>query len=151
MMFSRSSEEVFSEALGELVDTEVVREKPISEESLSWRWRLPDDTPLEQRRQLLAGQRRHAVLDRWTEAPRGALAGKTPTEATAEEKLRIPLLASVLVLEQSTNDPEEIALFEQLRTKLEVPQADRINRDDVDLQAIPLVRVPRLESNGCNR
>ena len=135
---------VFSDALGELEDTEIVREKPISEEALSWRWRMPDDTPLDQRRDLLAGQRRHAILDRWTKAPRGALTGKTPLEASSGESLRVPLLASVLILEQSTNDPDELAVFEELRTELHLPQAERIGPDDVDLQTIPLGRVPRL-------
>lgn len=136
---------IFADSLGDLLDTEVVREKPLSEEALSWRWRLPDDTPLEQRRALLAGQRREAILDRWTAAPRGALDSKSPLEAAQEEQLRIPLLASVLVLEQSTNDPAELEIFAELRAKLALPPAEVIDPSAVDLNTIPLLRVPRLD------
>ena len=137
-------QEVLGEALGELQDTEVVAEKPLGEEALSWRWRLPDDTPLALRRELLAQQRRTAILDKWADSPRGALGNKSPHEAAGDETLRIPLLASLLIVEQSTNDPDELQLFAELREKLGIAQPDIVEPQDVDLQVLPLVRMPRL-------
>ncbi len=136
--------EILGDDLGEVIESDVVNEKSLSEESLSWRWRLPDDTPMELRRQLLAEQRAEAVLEHWTAAPRGALLGKSPLEASDDEKLRVPLLASVLIIEQAAEDPKELKLFEKLRDKLKLPAAEEIDPTNIEVQNVPLVRIPRL-------
>ena len=141
----QSVESVFAGTIGDLLDTEVVRERPLSEDALSWRWRMPDDTPLEHRRRLVAQQRREAILDRWPKVSRGPFGGKSLEEAAKDESLRIPLLSSVLILEQSTSDPEELGLFEELRAQYDIPHAQEIDPKSIDLQTVPLVRVPRLK------
>lgn len=137
--------DILGDELGEAVETEVVNEKSLSEESLSWRWRLPDDTPMPHRRELLAEQRTEAVLEHWPTAPRGALQGKSPQEAAGDESLRIALLASVLILEQAAVDPKELGLFEKLAAKLGLPAAEAIDPSDLEVQNVPLVRIPRLQ------
>jgi len=142
--------EVTGNTLGEPTGEEVVGKKSISEESLSWRWRLPNDTPAAHRQQLLAAQRRDAILERWVNAPRAALDGKSPQETAGQvtadnDALRIPLLASALIIEQAAADPAELPLFAELRAKLSLPALEPIDPTDLDLEHVPLVRVPRFE------
>jgi tetratricopeptide (TPR) repeat protein len=125
-------------------EEEVVAHKSLGEDSLSWRWRLPDDTPAEHRRKLLVQQRRTAILDGWTATARAALGGMSPLEACAEPAFQISLLASVLLVEQAIADPEEQSLLDDLREKLKLPARDTIDPAGIDIQRIPLVRVPRL-------
>ena len=132
-------------ALGAATGEEVVAKKSISEESLSWRWRLPDDTPPDHRRKLLAEQRHEAILEDWSNAPRAALQNKSPLEAVDQPDLRIALLASALIIEQAAVDPAELPLFETLREKLNLPQNEKIDPTDLDLEQVPLVRVPRFD------
>lgn len=138
-------QEIAGDTLGELTETEVLVEKPIGNEVLSWRWRLPNDTPPEDRRRLIVEQRREAILDRWTAASRGALDGKTPLEAADEPPLRVALAASVLIIEQAVVDPKELPLFAELRQKLRLPKHEPIDPSQLDLESVSLVRVPYLE------
>ncbi len=137
--------DIVGDTVGELQEEEVVAEKSISEESLSWRWRLPDDTPLEHRRTLLAERRREAILDRWTAAPRAALGGKSPQAAVDDPALAIALRASALIIEQAVVDPAELPLYVELRQKLRLPEPGPVDLDNFDLEHLPLVRVRRLE------
>lgn len=137
--------EIVGSSVGELAETEVLIEKSVSEEALSWRWRLPSDTPPDHRRKLLAEARRDAILHRWSAAPRGALGGKAPRDAAHDPQLRIPLSASVLIVEQAAVDPTELPLFDDLRKELELPRPEPCDPANVDLEHVPLVRVPRLE------
>ena len=137
--------EVLGDAVGAAEGDQVVAEKSASEQSLSWRWRLPDDTPPAHRRQLLAERRRQAILEDWPTAPRAGLGGISPREAAGRAELRIPLLASVLIIEQAAVDPQERGLFQQLRTQLQLPAAETIDPATVDWDALPLTRVPRLD------
>ena len=137
--------EIAGESLGQPIEEEVVAEKSISEESLSWRWRLPDDTPVEHRRRLLAEERRDAILERWTTAPRAALSDKSPQAAVGDSELQVALLASALIIEQAAVDPSEKTLFVELREQLKLPQLEEINPSGIDLEHLPLVRIARLD------
>ncbi len=137
--------EILGPTIGEAESTEVVGEKSASDEALSWRWRLPDDTPPDHRRRLLAERRRRAILDEWTAAPRAALGGLSPRDAASRPELRIPLLASVLIIEQAAVDPREGELFRELRRRLELPPAEQIDPATCAWDQLPLVRVARLD------
>ena len=137
--------EITDQGLGKAVEEEVIAKKSISEESLSWRWRLPNDTPAEHRLKLLADERREAILERWSQAPRAALQDKSPQEAVGKKELRVQLLASALIIEQAAVDPGELPLFAELRKRLELPALDQLDPTDLDLDHIPLVRVPRFD------
>jgi tetratricopeptide (TPR) repeat protein len=137
--------EILGDSIGGAGDEEVVAEKSASEEALSWRWRLPNDTPPALRRQLLAERRRRAIVDEWTNAPRAALNGLSPRDAANRAELKIPLLASVLIVEQAAADPEEQAMFQQLREQLGLPKAETVDPSSVDWERIPITRLPRLD------
>jgi len=137
--------DIFNDATGPELQSEVVAERSASEEALSWRWRLPDDTPPALRRSLLSERRRKAILEDWVAAPRAALGGLSPRDAASRRELRIPLLASVLIVEQAAVDPAERSLFQQLREQLGLPQAESIDPKNVDLDRLPLIRLARLE------
>ncbi len=137
--------EIGGEALGTILSEEVVGEKSLSENALSWRWRLPVGTPREQRNRLVAQQRRSAIFEAWTNAPRAALAGMSPRQASAEPSLRIALLASILIIEQAAVEPDEIPMFNELRVELGVPAIAPLDPATQDLSAISLVWIPYLE------
>ena len=137
--------EVTGNTTGELLEDEVLIQKSLSEEALSWRWRLPNDTPAGHRRELLAEERREAILNRWTAAPRAALDDKSPQEAVGEESLHVKLQASALILEQAATEPSELSLFTELRQRLELPEPEKIDPTELNLELLPLVRIPRLE------
>ena len=137
--------EILGDSIGSAENTEVVGEKSAPDEALSWRWRLPDDTPPAHRRELLAQRRRQAILDQWTAAPRAALGGLSPRDAASRPEVRIPLLACVLLIEQAAVDPRECELFQQLRQQLGLPAADTLDPDRVDWDRLPLVRLARLD------
>jgi tetratricopeptide (TPR) repeat protein len=137
--------EVAGETLGNIIDEQVVAEKSVSEESLSWRWRLPPGTPVEQRRVLVAEERRDAILDRWLNTPRAALGNKSPREASTDPSLRIPVLASALNIEQAAVEPQELELFDKVRELLGLPPAETIDPASVEISQISIVRVPRVD------
>jgi hypothetical protein len=137
--------EVAGETLGGLLEEEVVAEKSLTEESLSWRWRLPPGIPTEQRRRLVAEERRDAIFGRWTTAPRAALGGKSPLEVVGDSAMRIPLLASALIIEQAAVEPSELEMFDTLRERLGLPPHDKIDPATVDVNQVSIIRIPHLD------
>ncbi|MGE3241303.1 MAG: hypothetical protein AB7I57_09565, partial [Pirellulales bacterium] len=136
--------EAGADALGELIEERVVGSITPTEQALNWRWHFPIDTPITERRKLVAEERHVAISDRWPEVPRPGLGGKTPREAAADPQLRIPLMAAVLILEQGSNNRGDEASVAVLRDKLGLPQPDSIEGSSESVAALPLVRVPRL-------
>lgn len=137
--------EIVGDALRPEESREKLAEKPASEEALSWRWRLPEDTPPKRRRQLLRERRRRAILEDWVEAPQGALGGMSPQAVAGDPSLKIPLAGAVLIIEQAAVDPREREMFAELREKLQLPAAETIDPATIELDMTPLVRVPRLD------
>lgn len=136
--------EVGGDALGNMNEERVVGSITPTEQALNWRWHFPVDTPITERRKLVAEERHVAITDRWPDVPRPGLAGKTPAAAAADPQLRIPLLAAVLILEQGSNNRGDEASIAVLRDKLGLPQPEPIDGATQDVAALPLVRVPRL-------
>ena len=118
--------EVAGDALGELIEEKVIGSVSPTEQALNWRWHLPRDTPPDVRRQLIEEERRAAIVERWPKLPQPALHGKTPLEAAGDPELRIPLMASVLILEQGGNSDRDAESIAELRRKLKLPQPEAI-------------------------
>jgi tetratricopeptide (TPR) repeat protein len=138
--------EIGADALGELSEEKAIGVVSPTEQALNWRWHMPRDTPPEVRRQLLAEERRAAMLERWPSLPRPGLGGQTPREAAGNEELRIPLMAAVLILEQGAGagagrDADTIA---ELRHQLNLPQSEPVEQTGQTVSGLPLVRVSRL-------
>jgi hypothetical protein len=136
--------EIGGDALGEVVEEKVVGSVSRTELALNWRWHPPRDTPPEVRRQLIDEERRAAIVERWPTLSQPALSGKTPQEATGDPELRIPLLASLLILEQGSNSDRDADSVAQLRRDLKLPQPETISPAGEPVNGLPLVRVSRL-------
>lgn len=140
-----SLKEIGGEALGDIVEEKVIGSVSRSELALNWRWHPPRDTPRELRRQLIEEERHAAIVERWPSLPQLPLQGKSPHEAAGVEELRIPLMASMLILEQGSNSDRDADSIAELRRKLNLPQPTAIEPSGTAVNGLPLVRVPRLK------
>ena len=118
--------EATGDALGGMTEERVVNSVSAAEQALNWRWHFPLDTPPALRRQLAAEERHLAIVERWPEVSSPALGGKTPRAASSDPDLRIPLLATVLILEQGSQF-RDTAAFAELRKSLGLPQSEPIH------------------------
>jgi len=137
--------QTLGDALGQQTSEEDAGPSPGGDKSLSWRWHFPPQTPPSVRKQLLAEERHVALLDRWPEEPRDVLGDKTPSEAAAIDELRLPLLASLLLLEQGGENAGYDETFGQLRKKLNLPAAEPITAIDEIVGDVPMVRASRMD------
>ncbi len=133
--------EIAGDAIESEGDEKVVGEKLPSEAALSWRWRLPNDTPPAHRQKLLAERRRIALTEHWPAAPQAALGDKSPEQAAGDTSLATELAACVLIVQQAAVDPEELKMFDEVRAKLKMSPAEKVDPTDHDLERIPLVRI----------
>jgi hypothetical protein len=140
--------EIGGDALGDSIEETVVGSVSRTELALNWRWHPPRDTPPELRRKLIEEERRAAIVDRWPTIPQLALAGKSPQEAASDPQLKIPLMASVLVLEQGTNSDRDVESIADLRRNLNLHEPEAIDPAGQAVNALPLVRVPRLKMDA---
>jgi hypothetical protein len=132
-------------SLGELIEEEVVGHVSSTELALNVRWQFPRDTPSDVRRRLLDEERLAAIVERWPALPRPALGGKTPREAASDAQLRIPLMAAVLMLEQSSGTGRNVDAIGQLRHVLGLPDPAPIDPGGESVSDLRLSRVPRLK------
>jgi hypothetical protein len=127
-----------------MIEERVVGSITPTEQALNWRWHFPIDTPIADRRKLVAEERHVAITDRWPEVPRPSLGGKTPREAAGDPQFRIPLTAALLILEQGSNNRGDETSIAVLRDKLGLSLPEPINASGQSVAVLPLVRVPRL-------
>jgi hypothetical protein len=137
--------EIGSDELGDVLEESVIGSVSRTELALNWRWHPPRDTPPDVRRQLVEEERRAAIVERWPAIEQLTLAGKSPLDAATDPELRIPLMASVLVLEQGTNSDRDAESIAELRGKLNLPQPEAIDATGQAVNGLPLVRVSRLK------
>jgi hypothetical protein len=141
----RAVQDVAGGALGEMIEERVIGSVSPTDQALNWRWHLPRDTSPDDRRRLIAEERRAAITERWPDLPKPVLAGKSPRQAAGDPQLRIPLMAAVLILEQGSNSDRDAEAVAQLRSELGLPQPDAIEPGEPPAAALPLVRVSRLK------
>ncbi len=140
-----SLKEIGGDALGDVVDEKVVGSVSPAELALNWRWNPPRDTPRDLLRRLSAEERRVAIVERWPTLPQPAFGDKSPKEAADDPELRIPLMASVLILEQGSNSDRDVDAIAELRQDLDLPQPEPIDPTGQPVSSLPLVRVLRLK------
>jgi tetratricopeptide (TPR) repeat protein len=141
----KALKEIGGETLGDVADEKVIGTVSRTELALNWRWHMPRDTPAELRRQLVEEERRTAIVERWPALAQPALQGKTAQEAASVSELRIPLEASVLVLEQGSNSDRDVESVAELRRNLGLPQPEPIDASGQSISGLPLVRMSRLK------
>ena len=110
-----------SEHCGELEKEESIGQVAAEAAAMSWKWRLPDDTPQEKREQLLYEKRRDLNLNVWPETPLSALDGKRPVDVAGDPAYLVRLLATILILEEGAERNKNDFDFNELRAKLNLP------------------------------
>ncbi|MCC7084787.1 MAG: hypothetical protein IT427_07240 [Pirellulales bacterium] len=141
------AQKILREVLGDLLGPAEAEEKighlTQVEHALSWHWRMPDDTPDELRRSLVAEERRAIVLEKWLKIPQPMLGGRSPEQAASESRYRLQLLASIYLLQSSDTD-SSTETYNELRRKLGLPEQGDIDATGLDTNLIPLARLARL-------
>ncbi|MEX2114385.1 MAG: hypothetical protein WD845_14420 [Pirellulales bacterium] len=136
---------VAGDALGAAGAAEVESQTAAVQHLLSWNWRLPDDTPPEKRLALIDAKRADALVNQWTTLPQKVFGGKSPSQAAADEKSRVRVLASILLLELATQQSGSTFDFNRLREKLALPTLATIDPKSGRLADVGLARLARLE------
>ncbi len=133
--------QIVGDALGAAGAEQVSSQMPAVQHLLSWNWRLPDDTSPAKRLELIGKRRADVMLNQWTEMPQKLLDGKTPRQASADEKYRTRLLASILLLELATEQTGSDFDFNELRKKLGLPTLATIDPTTAQPNDIGLARL----------
>lgn len=128
-----------------VAEEEVVDQTDAVQQALRWNWHFPTDTPPQLRRQLTSEESARVILEDWPEIPSAVLDGKTPSQAAQDPAMQTRLLAAVLTFEQGAQAFRNADTFVQLREKLGLPALQPIDPESVDVDQIPLGRVPRLD------
>jgi tetratricopeptide (TPR) repeat protein len=137
--------ELVGEALGEVLEERVLGAAPGGPSGLHRRMQFPKGTPPATRKRLVAEERRRLVVERWPATPSIAFAGKTPVEAAADPSLALALAAAVMNLEQAAGDGADHEAFAALRAKLGLATPTPIDPRAIDLETLPLARLPRID------
>ena len=144
------SQRVLSEVLGDTLGqagAEVITTRtPAVSHALSWNWRLPDDTPIAEREALIGNERRKVILETWPTMKLKVLDGRSASEAARDPAMRVPLLAAILILELSSMSESQNLDYNELRGKLNLPLANKIDPAGVNVMVLPLARLHRLDA-----
>ncbi len=136
--------DVLGDLIGEIVSEEKSGSAAVMSEAMTWRWRLPDDTPMDLRNEFLDAQHRDVMLEIWTQLPHAVLDGKTPAEAAQDDAYRIRLLALVLRTELASSESERDFDFNELRERLGIPRAEPISGEGQHVLALTMIQLRRL-------
>jgi tetratricopeptide (TPR) repeat protein len=110
---------------------------------LAVNWRFPDDTPPEQRTQLILDQRRHLLLEVFPDAPQASLDGASLRQAAADPALQNKALATILLMDLA--QPQEEPVFNDLRRSLGLPTVDDLDPSGRKLQSLSLAQLTRVD------
>jgi hypothetical protein len=127
--------EVLAQLVGEHVG-DLVKEEPIGQvaaeaAAMSWKWRLPEDTPRNKREELLREKRREINLNVWPETALSVLDGKRPVDVAGDPAYRVRLLAAILIQEDHAERSRISFDFNELRAKLNLPVRQEISLADL--------------------
>ncbi|MEK6246837.1 MAG: hypothetical protein N2C12_01575, partial [Planctomycetales bacterium] len=137
--------ELFGDSIKPTDDKQVLSSISEAQRRLSWDWRLPNDIPATERRDLIERKHRRTLFDIWTALPNPVFDGKTPQEAANSAEHRNPLLAAILILEMSSGHSHSTLDYDQLRQQLGLPATTSIDPSGIDMRIFPLVRMSRVE------
>ncbi len=138
-------EEIAGSALGKPSEKEVLHSFAAMRGNLDPRWQLPEGLTRERIHALFIEHGANAYLNRWPQQTVHMLENKTPLEAAGDARLRIRVLAQIMVSEMTLVEQRDAFDFNLLRAKLGLPTLDTIDPTTVDLLALPMNRWHRLE------
>ena len=107
--------------------------------ALSWQWSLPQGLSDEDVDRLNREKRAHIIEEVWPETPNPALGGRTPSQAARAGGAETALRAAVRLLETS-EAPDELLDWGEVRTRLNLPPEPPVNLRDLDLDRLHLSR-----------
>lgn len=137
--------EVTGDAIGLSSGEEVIARVQSSQMTLSWHWRLPDDTPQDVAESLVLQQRRTTVLNRWPKIAQAVLDGKSPDQLAGDAAQRIKLSAVTLLLELALDHHTATSMVNELRGRLGLPILATIDPSSTKVAELPLVRLARVQ------
>lgn len=137
--------EIAGDALGESGEQETVGQSAAGELGLRSRWRFPDDTPVADRRRVIAAEQRRVLSEEWPTKTLKKLGDKAPADAAGDDALQLALAAALLVLEQTNGAGADPEIFVELRSRLGAPPADAIDPAKIDVEVLPMSRVARVD------
>ncbi len=139
--------EQLADSAGEIESEDVLGKQTQQALALTWQWDLPDSMTRETYQELVFEKQRQVMMEDWPDVPLDVLDGKTAREAAADPNYEIPLLAAVLLLEESADARilERIDL-NQLRRELGLSTLETIDPASTDVQRLPLVRLHRVDA-----
>lgn len=115
---------------------------------LAVNWRFPDDTPEEERKQLIAEQRRHLLLNVLPDSPQASLDGQTLRQAAADPALQNKALATILLMDLA--QPQEDPIFNELRRSLGLPELGEFEAGGNQLARATLAQLCRVDATKLN-
>ena len=136
--------EILGDALGKPGTEEIASSTPAVQQMLSWNWRLPDDTPPAKRLALIDEKRADVLLNQWPAMPQKLFDGKSAADVAGDEKYRIGVLASILLMELATHQAGSSFDFNQLREKLGLPTLGPIDPKSSRVSDAGLARLARV-------
>jgi hypothetical protein len=108
-------------------------------------WWLPDEPVPDARQQLLRARQARALMERWPITPSPLFDGKTPTEAAADSRWHVTILANILNLDLLTEQVHIKIDADGLRQRLNLPLPKTIEPDTDLLERLPAYRFSRLD------
>jgi len=135
--------EIGGDALGEIEEEEVVTEAPLAAHLLTRGWVLPATISASDHERLTGKLLRRVIAERWSHHPMKVLGGKSLTEAASDPKLRLRVLAQILLLEQSITAHRSPGLND-LREGLGLPTTGPIDPAGTETNRLPLGRLDRV-------
>jgi hypothetical protein len=139
--------DVLKDSIGPAGAEELTTRTPAVSHAMSWNWRLPEDTPAEEREALLNAERGLTISEKWPAMKLKVLEGRSPQEVARDPAMRVPLLAAILILELSSMSEGEGLDFNALRGKLGLPLAGKIEATGSEPMTLPLARLHRLDAS----
>ena len=122
----------------------VVHQTPKTRHCMALNWAFPDGASEELRIRLSDEQRAFNLLNVWPDIEQTRLDGKTPNEVADDPDYRIPLLASILLLELFSDRVNDGFDFNELRAKLDLPKLEEIDPSESTIKGIPTLRLQRI-------
>ncbi|NUQ63700.1 MAG: hypothetical protein HUU20_14580, partial [Pirellulales bacterium] len=131
--------------LGEEIQRQQAAKVSRTQDLLSMRRRLPDDTSMAALRQIRSEHMEDALLDRWPQLPLGYLDGKTPEEAARLDEYRIRIRAAIMIVESWIEFQADRLDLNRLRERLGLSLPGPIDPEQTDVEKLPVVRWPRVQ------